>query len=457
MKMNKDVEELLEVIDENYEMTVQYKHALSYILKTRKLKNDKIWRNFRLLIDRMETKFSKRKFYNIIGKSYDLNDPILHTLSTHRKTDAKSNSSKNKADNDLQNFEKWLMSDIFRHVTNPDIENYPNQKYIGKIKLTKIIYARFNGEPDRTWTSDGKDSVDDIKIVVYIDDEMRIERRYEEELGWKDEWYAEMIYNFKDFSDDKKRVKRTMYDEFIAFTKKWNDFKEKNKVPGWYNFDPYNPVCRRYEQQYGWQDKWYDDILMLRKKEFNSSIFNEYDKFLDFEKKWNEAKEKKEVPVWYYFNPRNPVFNENGRHTIKDWDSSMFNILIDKQWYEKTTEENICDRKTLKETSELVVDCNQLLGIGGEGLVIKRSIAQKIKQVKRIKRFKADETKYEALKVIPLTAENFDSVCQSIYLAPDIAKQFDHDSLMRYLDVHLDFIDVFGEKVFAMVIGKKII
>ena len=440
--MNKDIEKWLEAIAENYDMTEQYKHALNDLLKTRKLKYDRISKNFRLLINQMETKFSKETFYNIIGKTYDLNDPILYTI---RKTDEKSKSHIN----ELQNFEKWLMSDIFRHVTNPDIENYPNKKYIGKIKFTKIMNSRFDNEPDRKWTPDGKYSVDDIIINVYIDDEMKIERRYEEEYGWKDEWYAEMIYDFENFSDEEKCEKRPMYDEFIAFTKKWTNLKEKIRVPGWYYFDPDEPTPRRYEKQYGWNDEWYDDIfdsLVLRKMEFNSSTFKGYKDFVDFEKRWNEAKVKKEVPVWYNFNPRNPKVGQKGRNGLKNWDSSMFQILKDQKWYE-ATKEDICDRKALEEASELVVDCNQLLGVGGEGLVIKRSISQKIKPENGIK--------YEALKVIPITAENFESVCQDIQMAANNAKQLNHNSLMQYLDVQLDFIKVFGEKVFAMVIGNN--
>ena len=441
--MNEDVEKWLKAINEDYDMTKQYKYALDDLLKTRKLKDGRIFKNFRLLINWMEKKFSKTEFHNIIEKSYDLNDPILYTI---RETEENCKSSKNRAVNELQNFEKWLMSDIFRHVTNPDIENYPDQKYVGQIKFTKIKTG-YEGESDIQWTPNQRDSVDDIKMVVYLDDEMKNERRYEEEHGWKDEWYAKKIYNLKSSPADKSLAK--LFAKFQSFKTKWAELKEKAKIPGWYYFDPLQPVPRRYEERYGWKAEWETQRI------YNLPTDKLPTEFLDFEKKWNEAKKKKEVPEWYYFDPRAPKFDDEKKpkhqaspnhNKMKDWDLSMFNFLKDQKWYKNSSSK--------QEVSELVVDCNQLLGIGGEGIVIRRSIAEKIYKENESKRLKTDETEYEAVKIIPLTAENFESVCQDIRTTSSDMKNFYNNNLMRYRSVQLDFIDVFGEKTFVMLIGN---
>ena len=49
--MNEDIAKWLEAIAENYDMTEQYKHALNDLLKTRKLKYDRISWTMEFLFD----------------------------------------------------------------------------------------------------------------------------------------------------------------------------------------------------------------------------------------------------------------------------------------------------------------------------------------------------------------------------------------------------------------------
>ena len=52
------------------------------------------------------------------------------------------------------------------------------------------------------------------------------------------------------------------------------------------------------------------------------------------------------------------------------------------------------------------------------------------------------------------TFENVEMTDNDVELAENNGADFKHDSLMEYSNIQLDFIKVFGEKVFVMVIGK---
>ena len=129
---------------------------------------------------------------------------------------------------------------------------------------------------------------------------------------------------------------------------------------------------------------------------------------------------------------------------MKAWDPDMFNYLKKSQW------------------NELVIDCSQLLGIGGEAMIIRRPKNLALDQP-------AKKTKSNvALKIIPMTnfitgnqnlneikwaAHNMEFVndFQSAYSNP---LRYEHDSLIKYSNIRLDFITVFEEKCFVIVIGK---
>ena len=50
--------------------------------------------------------------------------------------------------------------------------------------------------------------------------------------------------------------------------------------------------------------------------------------------------------------------------------------------------------------------------------------------------------------------ENVEMTDNDVELAENNGADFKHDSLMEYSNIQLDFIKVFGKKVFVMVIGK---
>jgi len=51
-------------------------------------------------------------------------------------------------------------------------------------------------------------------------------------------------------------------------------------------------------------------------------------------------------------------------------------------------------------------------------------------------------------------AENVEMTDNDVEIAENNGADFKHDSLMEYSNIQLDFIKVFGKKVFVMVIGK---
>ena len=50
-------------------------------------------------------------------------------------------------------------------------------------------------------------------------------------------------------------------------------------------------------------------------------------------------------------------------------------------------------------------------------------------------------------------AENVEMTDNDVEIAENNGADFKHDSLMEYSNIQLDFIKVFGKKVFVMVIG----
>ena len=54
-------------------------------------------------------------------------------------------------------------------------------------------------------------------------------------------------------------------------------------------------------------------------------------------------------------------------------------------------------------------------------------------------------------------AENVEMTDQDVEIAENHGTEFKHESLMEYSNIQLDFIKVFGERVFVMVIGKFVL
>ena len=316
----------------DYKLPMQYKYTWNTLQNFGQFRDKRIWKNFTYFIDWMERNYNKKKFFEIMGKSYDLEDSILYRIMGTQVEKAE----KDKKTQDTKTVETWLIGNIFRHVENPNKEENPTEKFVGKVKFEKVRETKYQNEyevwtPSQNTPGDQNDmpsdfsKIDekeiDIRITVYEDNEMKKERLYEKEHGWKEEW------------NDRSLLEPTQKKEF---EKKWADLKQKNKVPGWYHFDPKNPGQR-----------------------------------------------------------------PEGHNMMKNWDPTMFKFLKEKKWNERLSETDQQERNQYKEKSEFVVDCTQLLGIGGEAVVIRKSVKEKVGE-------KPEGLEYEALKIIPLMKHNFE-------------------------------------------------
>ena len=151
--MDEDMGIMYRAVDENYEMAMQYKYTWNKLQHFGQFHGKRIWKNFTYFIDWMEQNWTTEKFFEVIGKSYDLEDSILFRI---QKTDS-GKHSKEKA----KRIETWLMSNIFRHVANPKREENPLEpKYIGKVEFTKIHKrAEYEGGPHEEWSPPVKDEM----------------------------------------------------------------------------------------------------------------------------------------------------------------------------------------------------------------------------------------------------------------------------------------------------------
>ena len=253
------------------------------------------------------------------------------------------------------------------------------------IYIDKIIFKlRKNGSKWKPSTSrEPNEEPDNIKIEAYEDDDMIKPRRYEIDLGWKDEWIAKKIYQYQ----------------------------TKSQVPN-------------------------DSLMIL------------YENFLNFKRKWYDYENKENIPKWYKFDPNDPEFISDDHNMVKQMDKKLFNFLAERTWIQKSPNNNNF------ETSELVVNFNQLLGIGGEGMVIRKITIQK-----------NDILKSQALKIIPiLSYKNEESKINEVEIekkandmrqkCEDQNAKFSHNSLVKYNEIYLDNIINFEEKIRVLVICK---
>ena len=382
------MEELFCAVNENYQMSNEYKYAWQAFQIS---PDEHTWTKFTLLIDWMEKTFTKGDFFNVMGKSYDLEDKIFCRI---RKTDEHDSFRQN---------ETWLMSNLFRYVENPAKDKNPIKKYVGTIKFTKMIIGKYEGSENVIWTptkrNDGTQNiVDDIKIEIFGQDGSL--RRYEMEYGWRDKWSIKK-FEWKIQNEQKSQfvyqINEEIYEQALKESRESNEPRPEKLI--------------------------------------------EYEKYVEFTKKWAELKQKMKVPVWYQFNPENPNEPLKGHNMLKKWDTQMFEYLKEKKWVE-TKNETDGDA----EKSQFEIDCNKLLGIGGEGIVIQKATAEKNGASK-------DENKngdFEALKIVPIK-----SAKETLKMSFDDINHFKHNSIVEYLNVYLDFIKVFEEKYFVVVIGRN--
>ena len=121
---------MFNAVNKHYKMPMQYKFTWNTLQNFGQFRDKRIWKNFTYFIDWMEKNFEKEYFFEVMGKSYDLEESILYRFEAYQK----------KGEKGQKKFESWLMSNIFRHVENPMKNNNPEKKYIGKVKFTKVSY-----------------------------------------------------------------------------------------------------------------------------------------------------------------------------------------------------------------------------------------------------------------------------------------------------------------------------
>ena len=111
---------MFNAVNDHYKMPMQYKFTWNMLQNFGQFRDKRIWKNFTYFIDWMEKNFEKEYFFEVMGKSYDLEDSILYRIMVEDKKDQKKGGKKPKT------FETWLMSNIFRHVENPNKNRYIN-------------------------------------------------------------------------------------------------------------------------------------------------------------------------------------------------------------------------------------------------------------------------------------------------------------------------------------------
>ena len=164
---------------------------------------------------------------------------------------------------------------------------------------------------------------------------------------------------------------------------------------------------RRYEIEHGWEDEWKD------KHKFHLYPQQKHDswkRFDDFKKKWPKLVNDAKVPKWYKFDPMgngNSEFYDQDHNSLKEMDATMFKFLKSKKWEVRDSEQTDDKKNKYVEKSEFVVDCDQLLGIGGEAVVIRKNVADKVRTEKDKK--EPTDPEFEALKIIPMMKHNFES------------------------------------------------
>ena len=171
---------------------------------------------------------------------------------------------------------------------------------------------------------------------------------------------------------------------------------------------------RRYETQFGWKDEWKEyEFYKNPDDEPKDDIKKEsWKKYKEFVNKWERLVAQRKVPIWYKFNPTDPDgdfgLKSRGHNSLKSVDEwkGMYDFLKKQKWIERDAELTEHHKNKYTETSEFVVDCSRLLGVGGEAVVIR-------KDVRDIVRYDEDQSEpdseFEALKIIPIIKHNFES------------------------------------------------
>ena len=175
---------------------------------------------------------------------------------------------------------------------------------------------------------------------------------------------------------------------------------------------------RQYEKLYGWKDEWKTNEFYKNQKPDSEDTekLESWNKFQEFVKDWNSLVAKRKVPIWYKFDPVDPDGEfglmssaHNSLKSVDEW-KIMYDFLKDQKWNERDAEQTEDKKNKYTEKSQFVVDCTQLLGIGGEAVVIRKDVKEKVeKDEDQSDEEQPNAREYEALKIIPIMKHNFES------------------------------------------------
>ena len=168
-------------------------------------------------------------------------------------------------------------------------------------------------------------------------------------------------------------------------------------------------------------------------------------------------------PKWLNYEPNDPRYE-----SLKTFDLKMFEFLKTKDFSKCLHHSEYNQDNDLSRADFFEIDCSQLLGIGGEAIVIKFNDKKKITQALDLskdlffsKSFLSKDLDAKAIKIIPIDHVLYhhrDTFKQESVTPIDNGADFTsltllkHPSLMDHSNVKLDFIEVFGEKKFVIVI-----
>ena len=129
---------MFNAVDENYDLNHQYTYTWNALQNYGQLRDTRFLPNFWYFIEWMELEFSKERFYEVIGKTYDLGDNVLIQCDDEKFRGIE--------------YQKWLISSMFRHVENPKRDLMG--KYVGKIRFVKKYKDGESGEVEDPGSTD---------------------------------------------------------------------------------------------------------------------------------------------------------------------------------------------------------------------------------------------------------------------------------------------------------------
>ena len=114
---------MFNAVNANYKMPMQYKYTWNTLQNFGQFRDKRIWKNFEYFIDWMEENFTKEYFFEVMGKSYDLEDSILYRIEGMEQKNNRTNADNEKKETTTDSkkstkMESWLMLNILQLLSN---------------------------------------------------------------------------------------------------------------------------------------------------------------------------------------------------------------------------------------------------------------------------------------------------------------------------------------------------